>query len=129
RERWPRQHLRHRPRCRASTGVGGLVLHRSIRPELTTVPGRTCIGARAVPLTVGMRPHPSPEPRAAAGAVAAPTELLTLAPASAAPRRSAFPLFAGIVPVLGGLGLWWATGSVFALWFAALGPVVSGAAL
>ncbi len=43
-------------------------------------------------------------------------------------RRSGVPWIASIVPVVGALGLWVATGSVFALWFAALGPVIALAA-
>ncbi|MDX2377372.1 FtsK/SpoIIIE domain-containing protein [Microbacterium sp. LRZ72] len=45
------------------------------------------------------------------------------------PRRAAFPLIAMLAPVLGGIGLWVVTGSAYALWFAALGPVVAVAAL
>lgn len=49
---------------------------------------------------------------------------LTL-PAPPAPRkRSAIPLAAAVVPILGGLGMYLLTQSVIALMFAALGPVM-----
>ncbi len=38
------------------------------------------------------------------------------------------PWLASLVPIVGALGLWLATGSPFALWFAALGPVIAAAA-
>lgn len=54
---------------------------------------------------------------------------LTLPPPPARAVRSAMPLFAALVPVLGGVGIWLFTGSVYALWFAALGPLIAVAAL
>lgn len=47
----------------------------------------------------------------------------------APPRRGAVPLVASVVPVLGALGLWLATGTVTMLWFAALGPLIAVASL
>ncbi len=40
-------------------------------------------------------------------------------------RRSAIPLVASAVPVLGAAGLWLATGTLAMLWFAALGPLIA----
>lgn len=49
-------------------------------------------------------------------------------PAVAAPsRRAPLPLLAAIVPIAAGVVLWAITGSVFALCFAALGPLMIGA--
>lgn len=44
-------------------------------------------------------------------------------PASA--PRASVPWLAASVPVVGALGLWAFTGALFALWFAALGPVIA----
>ncbi|MEQ6897483.1 FtsK/SpoIIIE domain-containing protein [Microbacterium sp. KR10-403] len=44
-------------------------------------------------------------------------------------RRSPLPLIASVVPVLAGVGLWLATGTVMMLWFAALGPLIAAATL
>ncbi len=41
------------------------------------------------------------------------------------PRRPAVPVLASLAPVLGGVALWLITGSMFALWFAVLGPVIA----
>lgn len=49
------------------------------------------------------------------------------APASPPPRPP-LPLLTALVPVAGAVVLWRATGSVFSLWFAALGPLVALAA-
>lgn len=48
------------------------------------------------------------------------------APASV-PPRPAVPIAAAIVPVVGAVVLWRLTGSVYALWFAALGPLMAAA--
>ncbi|WP_226532750.1 FtsK/SpoIIIE domain-containing protein [Microbacterium paraoxydans] len=49
-------------------------------------------------------------------------------PAAAPPsRRAPLPFLAAAVPVIGGVLLWVITGSVFALCFAALGPLMMGA--
>lgn len=48
---------------------------------------------------------------------------LPVAPPS--PRRPAVPVLASLAPVLGGVALWLITGSMFALWFAVLGPVIA----
>ena len=50
---------------------------------------------------------------------------LTLPPLPVPARRSSVPLLASVVPVVGSLVLWAITGSVFALWFAALGPLIA----
>ena len=50
---------------------------------------------------------------------------LALAPAPPSPARPTVPWLASAVPVVGALGLWAMTGSVFALWFAVLGPVIA----
>lgn len=50
---------------------------------------------------------------------------LTLPPLPAPARRSSVPLLASVVPVVGAVALWVFTGSVFALWFAALGPLIA----
>lgn len=44
------------------------------------------------------------------------------------PNRPAVPLAAAIVPVVGAVVLWQLTGSAYALWFAALGPLMALAA-
>jgi len=41
------------------------------------------------------------------------------------PSRRPFPLIASIVPVIGALVMWRVTGSIFMLWFAALGPFMA----
>src|SRR5699024_11519747 len=45
------------------------------------------------------------------------------------PARRPFPLVASVVPVIGALVMWRVTGSVFMLWFAALGPFMAVASL
>ncbi|MGF2948358.1 FtsK/SpoIIIE domain-containing protein [Microbacterium alcoholitolerans] len=52
----------------------------------------------------------------------ATTIVLPAAPAD--PRRPPLPLLAAIVPVIAGIVLWLVTGSLFALCFAALGPLM-----
>lgn len=44
-------------------------------------------------------------------------------------RRPPIPLLSAVVPVVGAVVLWMLTGSMYALWFAALGPLVAIAAL
>lgn len=43
------------------------------------------------------------------------------------PARPTLPIAAAIVPVVGAIVLWQLTGSAYALWFAALGPLMAGA--
>ncbi|MFG6504247.1 FtsK/SpoIIIE domain-containing protein [Microbacterium sp. P05] len=50
---------------------------------------------------------------------------LALPPAPSPAPRPGVPWLASAVPVVGALGLWAVTGSVFALWFAVLGPVIA----
>lgn len=51
-------------------------------------------------------------------------------PAAPAPSgRASLPFLAAIVPIVSGVALWMITGSVFALCFAALGPLMIGASL
>lgn len=45
------------------------------------------------------------------------------------PVRPPVPLLAATVPVLGAVALWMLTGSIYALWFAVLGPLLALAAL
>ncbi|WP_221585731.1 FtsK/SpoIIIE domain-containing protein [Microbacterium sp. G2-8] len=45
------------------------------------------------------------------------------------PSRRPFPLVASIVPVIGAVVMWQVTGSMFMLWFAALGPFMAVASL
>lgn len=45
------------------------------------------------------------------------------------PTRPPLPLLTAVVPVVGAVVLWLVTGSAFALWFAALGPLLAVAAL
>lgn len=47
----------------------------------------------------------------------------------AEPARPPIPLLSAVVPVIGAVVLWLLTGSVYALWFAALGPLWAVAAL
>lgn len=54
-------------------------------------------------------------------------ESLRFPPAPAAPVRAPLPVLTAIVPVIGAVLLWRLTGSVYALWFAALGPLVAAA--
>ncbi|WP_194422201.1 FtsK/SpoIIIE domain-containing protein [Microbacterium abyssi] len=56
-------------------------------------------------------------------------EPLTLPVAAAEPARQSVPVLAAVVPIAGGVVLWLITGSVFALCFAALGPLMIGASL
>lgn len=52
-------------------------------------------------------------------------EPLRLPSAPAVPARPALPLAAAVVPVVGAIVLWRVTGSAYALWFAALGPLMA----
>ena len=45
------------------------------------------------------------------------------------PSRRPFPLLASLVPVVGAVVMWQVTGSVFMLWFAALGPFMAVASI
>ncbi|MFS0912377.1 FtsK/SpoIIIE domain-containing protein [Microbacterium sp. 179-I 3D2 NHS] len=47
----------------------------------------------------------------------------------AAPRRPPLPFMAAAVPIAAGVVLWWVTGSLYALCFAALGPLMIAASL
>ncbi|MDR2999231.1 MAG: cell division protein FtsK, partial [Microbacterium sp.] len=49
---------------------------------------------------------------------------IVLPPSPAPPSRPSLPLLAAIVPVVAGVVLWAVTGSLFALCFAALGPLM-----
>ncbi|MFE6734043.1 FtsK/SpoIIIE domain-containing protein [Microbacterium sp. NPDC057650] len=49
---------------------------------------------------------------------------IVLPPSPAPPSRPSLPLLAAIVPVIAGVALWAVTGSLFALCFAALGPLM-----
>ncbi|MGB4780306.1 hypothetical protein, partial [Microbacterium sp.] len=50
---------------------------------------------------------------------------LRLPAAPAAPPRPQVPLLTAVVPVVGAVVLWQLTGSAYALWFAALGPLLA----
>lgn len=52
---------------------------------------------------------------------------LRLPAAPAVPARPAVPIAAALVPVVGAVVLWRLTGSAYALWFAALGPLMAAA--
>ncbi|MBF4561813.1 cell division protein FtsK [Microbacterium sp. VKM Ac-2870] len=54
-------------------------------------------------------------------------EPLRFPPVPPAPARAPLPLLTAIVPVIGAVLLWRLTGSPYALWFAALGPLVAAA--
>ncbi|TFV83638.1 cell division protein FtsK [Microbacterium sp. dk485] len=54
---------------------------------------------------------------------------LSLPPRPGAPARPPVPWLASAVPVVGALGFWALTGSVFALWFAVLGPLIAVAGI
>lgn len=56
-----------------------------------------------------------------------PDEQLRLPSPPATPARPAVPLLTAIVPVIGAVVLWQLTGSIYALWFAALGPLLAAA--
>ncbi|WP_109212004.1 MULTISPECIES: FtsK/SpoIIIE domain-containing protein [Microbacterium] len=82
------------------------------------------------------RPAARPDPVARLGPVGAfdatsaiDDEPLTLPAAWVPPPRPPFPLVAAVVPVIGAVGLWLVTGSVFALWFALLGPLIAAATM
>ncbi|MBW9119262.1 hypothetical protein JNB63_04070 [Microbacterium trichothecenolyticum] len=45
------------------------------------------------------------------------------------PPRPPLPVVAAIVPVVGAVALWLATGSLFSLWFALLGPLIAAATM
>ncbi|KXC06771.1 hypothetical protein [Microbacterium hominis] len=52
-------------------------------------------------------------------------DLLRLPSVPPPPVRAPVPVLAAIVPVVGALVLWRVTGSTYALWFAALGPLLA----
>lgn len=52
-------------------------------------------------------------------------EPLRLPPAPPPAARPSIPVAAALVPVIGAVVLWQVTGSTFALWFAALGPLMA----
>ena len=52
-------------------------------------------------------------------------EPLVLPAAPTVPTRPPIPVLSAVVPVVGALVLWAVTGSAFALWFAALGPLLA----
>ncbi|MDL5353017.1 FtsK/SpoIIIE domain-containing protein [Microbacterium sp. zg-YB36] len=55
-------------------------------------------------------------------------EPLTLPVAAEPAPRPALPVVSALLPVAAAVGLWAVTGSVFSLWFAALGPLLAGGA-
>ena len=72
---------------------------------------------------------PVPAPSPVYGPARAPAEPLELPPPWHPPARPAVPILATVVPVLGAVALWLVTGSVLALWLAALGPLIAGATM
>ncbi len=56
-------------------------------------------------------------------------EVLRLDDGWEAPARPPIPLVASTVPILGAVALWLVTGSVLALWLAALGPLIAVASI
>ena len=54
---------------------------------------------------------------------------IVLPTAPAASRRAPLPFLAALVPIAAGVVLWTVTGSLLALCFAALGPLMIGASL
>jgi S-DNA-T family DNA segregation ATPase FtsK/SpoIIIE len=60
---------------------------------------------------------------------APPDEPVALAAPAPPPLRGPFPLVASGVPVLAAVAIWGATGSILALCFAALGPLMAAASL
>ena len=58
-----------------------------------------------------------------------PDEPLTLPRAATPAPRPPLPLLTAIVPVAGAVVLWAVTGSVYALWFALLGPLIAVASI
>lgn len=56
-------------------------------------------------------------------------EPLALPPAWSPPARPPLPIVAAVVPVVGAIGLWLVTGSMYTLWFAVLGPLIAAATL
>lgn len=61
--------------------------------------------------------------------VVASDEPLALPDAWTPPSRAGVPILAAVVPVVGAVAIWLVTGSVLALWLAALGPLVAGATM
>ncbi|MEV7693043.1 FtsK/SpoIIIE domain-containing protein [Microbacterium sp. NPDC089189] len=72
-------------------------------------------------------PHP-PTPLPPLAGAALSDDVLTVPPPPAPRRRPPIPWIASLVPVAGALVLWWVLASPFALWFAALGPLIAVAA-
>lgn len=58
-----------------------------------------------------------------------PAPTFSLPPSAPSPIRNGLPILALLVPAVGAVMMWMLTGSAFALWFAALGPVMAGASL
>ena len=56
-------------------------------------------------------------------------EPLSLPPAPGPPKRGPFPLVASVIPVVAAVAIWAVTGSLLALCFAALGPLMAVASL
>ncbi|SIT78297.1 FtsK/SpoIIIE domain-containing protein [Microbacterium sp. RU33B] len=67
----------------------------------------------------------SPPAASAAPSPARATADLLLPPAWTPPPRPPLPLVASVVPVIGAVVLWAVTGSMLALWLAALGPLIA----
>lgn len=78
-------------------------------------------------MTAPFAPAARTVPPSFASLLAGPAEPLELPAPWRPPPRSAVPILASVVPVLGAVGLWLVTGSVLALWLAALGPLIAGA--
>ncbi|MET0781952.1 MAG: FtsK/SpoIIIE domain-containing protein [Microbacterium sp.] len=74
-------------------------------------------------------PTAMPVPGMAGSAPPSHAEPLELPPPWRPGSRPAVPLLASVVPVLGAVALWLVTGSVLALWLAALGPLIAGATM
>lgn len=70
-----------------------------------------------------------PRPALRVRTAAPPPEPLELPPPWTAPTRPAVPLLASVVPMVGAVALWAVTGSILALWLAALGPLIAGATM
>ncbi|WP_203580438.1 FtsK/SpoIIIE domain-containing protein [Microbacterium hibisci] len=92
--------------------------------------GLDAAAGRVVGLDAAVGPDRAVRPDTSVGLDAAEgldDEPLTLPPAWVPPSRPPLPLVAAIVPVVGAVVLWLVTGSMFALWFALLGPLIAGA--
>ena len=83
-------------------------------------------------MTVGVTASFAPAPRSAVAPPAAPagdSDPIELPAPWRPPSRPAVPLLASAVPVIAAVALWLVTGSVLALWLAALGPLIAAATM